>query len=147
SYLFATNSRWWALVVWVLSTLAGLKAGGTIKADSEGPYRPDNAPSMELPTSLRAQAATLVALVASYIFLVGLVALVSVGVASVLQQMFNRHPLHIYWEEIAGYPVLLAWPSITVLAVALLAVSLFISSRMATIVQVSTPKKPTGASD
>src|SRR5262249_52901688 len=118
-----------AIVAWALSTFAGIKAGGSVavaksRADSGG------APALKVATILKTQLLRVVALIAPYLFIVGLVALVSMGVHATLRPSWSRNDPW-GWETIADFPVAsVTGPSVLLIGLLLFGVSLFMSWRI-----------------
>jgi hypothetical protein len=136
-WLAATTSAG-AVAAWAVSTFVGIKAGGSGAAAEGRPTRSGSAPAVRVPPSLKARALRLAALVAPYIFVVGLVALVSVSIHKLLLRWWPANGSD-YWSSISAFsigpptlsdPLTYFTPSLLLVASAMLAVSLFVSWRI-----------------
>lgn len=127
-----------ALFAWALSTFAGVKAGGSAAAAEANRPSAGSAPVVKVPPSLKGRALRIVALVAPYVFVVGLVALVAVGVQWLLLRVWPDGAAD-YWSHITGHPAspptfadprAYGEPSLLLIAMAMLVVSFLVSWRI-----------------
>ena len=134
----ATITSVGALATWALSTFVGIKVGRGAGAAQETHPGSGSGPALKAPLSLTARGLRLIALVAPYVFVVGLVGLVSFSVHRLLLQWWPDG-IGDYWSHISKYPVgvptladplTYLTPNLILFAVVMLAVSFFVSWRI-----------------
>lgn len=91
-----------AVIAWALSTFAGIKAGGSDAVAKDGRAGAGSPLAVKVPAPVKARALRVVALLAPYIFIAGLVALISLGVDALLA--LRSGPPHKYWDRAGHCP-------------------------------------------
>jgi patatin-like phospholipase len=94
-----------AIFAWALTTFAGIKAGRIGAAATKNSGASGMATSIKVPRSLKDRSIRLVALVAPYVFIVGLVTLISYVIHVLLHRIFAPHSQRYDWDAIAKYPI------------------------------------------